>query len=147
MSVSTTADLLAQGQRYYLPVYRPREVILERGQGARVWDSEGREYLDLSAGIAVCGLGHNDPDLVAALTEQAGKLWSTVTGESLKDSVAPGTHTTSWLTLQRAGTAASANPQAASAVQREKAADRFLKTYDFPIKESFYGDSFKSGSN
>ena len=77
MSVSTTADLLAHGQRYYLPVYRPREVILERGQGARVWDSEGREYLDLSAGIAVCGLGHNDPDLVAALTEQAGKLWHT----------------------------------------------------------------------
>ena len=77
MSVSTTADLLADGQRDYLPVYRPREVILERGQGARVWDSEGREYLDLSAGIAVCGLGHNDPDLVAALTEQAGKLWHT----------------------------------------------------------------------
>ena len=74
---TTTADLLANGQRYYLPVYRPREVILERGQGARVWDSEGREYLDLSAGIAVCGLGHNDPDLVAALTEQAGKLWHT----------------------------------------------------------------------
>ena len=77
MSATTSADLLANGQRYYLPVYRPREVILERGQGARVWDSEGREYLDLSAGIAVCGLGHNDPDLVAALTEQAGKLWHT----------------------------------------------------------------------
>ncbi|MDR7069711.1 acetylornithine/N-succinyldiaminopimelate aminotransferase [Pseudoxanthomonas japonensis] len=74
---ATTTDLLANGQRYYLPVYRPREVVLERGQGARVWDSEGREYLDLSAGIAVCGLGHNDPDLVAALTEQAGKLWHT----------------------------------------------------------------------
>ena len=74
---ATTPDLLSNGQRYYLPVYRPREVILERGQGARVWDSEGREYLDLSAGIAVCGLGHNDPDLVAALTEQAGKLWHT----------------------------------------------------------------------
>lgn len=77
MSATTSADLLANGQRYYLPVYRPREVVLERGQGARVWDSEGREYLDLSAGIAVCGLGHNDPDLVAALTEQAGKLWHT----------------------------------------------------------------------
>lgn len=74
---ATTPDLLSNGQRYYLPVYRPREVILARGQGARVWDSEGREYLDLSAGIAVCGLGHNDPDLVAALTEQAGKLWHT----------------------------------------------------------------------
>ncbi|MGH8063565.1 MAG: acetylornithine transaminase [Pseudoxanthomonas sp.] len=70
-------DLLALGRDYYLPVYKPREVILERGQGARVWDHEGKEYIDLSAGIAVCGLGHNDPDLVAALTEQAGKLWHT----------------------------------------------------------------------
>lgn len=75
--MTTTSDLLAAGQQYYLPVYRPRQVILERGQGARVWDSEGKEYIDLSAGIAVCGLGHNDPDLVAALIEQAGKLWHT----------------------------------------------------------------------
>ena len=75
--MTSTTDLLAAGQHYYLPVYRPRAVILERGQGARVWDNEGREYLDLSAGIAVCGLGHNDPDLVAALVEQAGKLWHT----------------------------------------------------------------------
>jgi acetylornithine/N-succinyldiaminopimelate aminotransferase len=77
MSSTRASDLLANGQRYYLPVYRPRELVLERGQGARVWDSEGREFVDLSAGIAVCGLGHNDPDLVAALTEQAGKLWHT----------------------------------------------------------------------
>ena len=75
--MSTTAELLATGQQYYLPVYKPREVILERGQGARVWDQQGKEYIDLSAGIAVCGLGHSDPDLVAALTEQAGKLWHT----------------------------------------------------------------------
>ncbi|MCR6663776.1 MAG: acetylornithine transaminase [Luteimonas sp.] len=75
--MSNIAHLLALGRDYYVPVYRPREVILDRGQGARVWDSEGREYIDLSAGIAVCGLGHNDPDLVAALTEQAGKLWHT----------------------------------------------------------------------
>lgn len=69
--------LISLADRYYLPVYRPREVVLERGQGARVWDRQGREYIDLSAGIAVCGLGHNDPELVAALTEQAGKLWHT----------------------------------------------------------------------
>lgn len=75
--MTTTTDLIAAGQQYYLPVYRPRDVILERGQGARVWDREGRDYIDLSAGIAVCGLGHNDPDMVAALTEQAGKLWHT----------------------------------------------------------------------
>lgn len=60
-----------------LPVYRPRQLVLERGQGARVWDRDGVEYIDLSAGIAVCGLGHNHPGLVAALVEQAGKLWHT----------------------------------------------------------------------
>ena len=76
-SPDTTADLVALGQQRYLPVYRQREVILERGQGARLWDRDGHEYIDFSAGIAVCGLGHNDPDLVAALTEQAGKLWHT----------------------------------------------------------------------
>ncbi|MEZ0472219.1 acetylornithine transaminase [Luteimonas salinilitoris] len=62
---------------HYLPVYRPRRLVLERGQGARLWDSEGREYVDFAAGIAVCGLGHNDPDLVAALTDQACRLWHT----------------------------------------------------------------------
>ncbi|TYT25855.1 acetylornithine transaminase [Luteimonas viscosa] len=75
--MSNLPHLLALGRDVYLPVYRQREVILDHGQGARVWDSEGREYIDLSAGIAVCGLGHNDPDLVAALTGQAGKLWHT----------------------------------------------------------------------
>ena len=75
--VDGSAELIAAGKRHYLPVYRPREVILDHGQGARVWDREGREYVDFSAGIAVCGLGHNDPDLVAALTAQAGKLWHT----------------------------------------------------------------------
>jgi acetylornithine/N-succinyldiaminopimelate aminotransferase len=77
MGQRTTADLIAAGRHYYLPVYRPREVILERGQGSRVYDRDGKEYIDFAAGIAVCGLGHCDPDLVAALTEQAGKLWHT----------------------------------------------------------------------
>ena len=70
-------DLLALGRDHYLPVYRQRELVLERGEGARVWDSEGRDYIDFSAGIAVCSLGHGDPDLVAALVAQAGKLWHT----------------------------------------------------------------------
>lgn len=77
MSANSTADLVALGQRRYLPVYRPREVVLERGEGARVWDRDGRDYVDFSAGIAVCGLGHADPDLVAALADQAGRLWHT----------------------------------------------------------------------
>lgn len=76
-SHSDAASLLARGRDYYLPVYRPRELILERGSGSRVWDIEGREFVDLAGGIAVCGLGHCDPDLSAALIEQTGKLWHT----------------------------------------------------------------------
>ena len=75
--MSTLQDLLALGRDHYLPVYRQRELVIERGQGARLRDSEGREYIDFSAGIAVCSLGHADPDLVAALVEQAGRLWHT----------------------------------------------------------------------
>ena len=73
----TAAELIASAKRYMLPIYRQRELILQRGEGSRVWGSDGREYVDLSAGIAVCSLGHSDPDLLAALTEQAGKLWHT----------------------------------------------------------------------
>lgn len=75
MSLST--DHLLPLSSYYLPVYRQREVVLERGQGARLWDTSGRDYIDLAAGIAVCSLGHGDPDLFAALTAQAARLWHT----------------------------------------------------------------------
>ncbi|MFT3755862.1 MAG: acetylornithine transaminase [Pseudoxanthomonas sp.] len=75
--MTTSQQLLTLGHDYYLPVYHQREFIVERGQGARVWDKDGREYIDFAAGIAVCGLGHCDPDLTAALVEQAGKLWHT----------------------------------------------------------------------
>ena len=73
----TTETLLGYGRDYYLPVYKPRELVLARGQGARVWDADGRDYLDFGAGIAVCSLGHCDPDLVAALVAQASTLWHT----------------------------------------------------------------------
>src|SRR5687768_23988 len=75
--MTDTSDLLALGHERYLPIYRPRDLILERGQGARLWDTEGRDYIDFGAGIAVCSLGHCDPDLVAALQEQGGRLWHT----------------------------------------------------------------------
>lgn len=74
---ASVEQLLALGRDVLLPVYRQREMILERGQGARVWDSEGREYVDFGAGIAVCSLGHCNPELTAALVEQAGRLWHT----------------------------------------------------------------------
>jgi acetylornithine/N-succinyldiaminopimelate aminotransferase len=72
-----TDALLALSDRYFLPVYRPRRIVLDHGRGARVWDTDGREYVDFGAGIAVNALGHANPQLVAALTAQAGKLWHT----------------------------------------------------------------------
>lgn len=72
-----TASLYALSERYYLPVYRPRRIVLDRGQGSRIWDLDGREYVDFGAGIAVNALGHAHPALIRALTEQAGKLWHT----------------------------------------------------------------------
>lgn len=74
---ASTESLFALSERYYLPVYRPRRIVLDRGQGARIWDRDGREYVDFGAGIAVNALGHAHPALIAALTEQAGKLWHT----------------------------------------------------------------------
>jgi acetylornithine/N-succinyldiaminopimelate aminotransferase len=49
-------------------------LALERGQGCRVWDTEGKEYLDFVAGIATCTLGHSHPAIIAAVTDQVQKL-------------------------------------------------------------------------
>lgn len=74
---AASAELIAKGREYYVPNYKPREMILDRGKGARIWDLDGNEYLDLAAGIAVSSLGHADPDMVAAIKAQAEKLWHT----------------------------------------------------------------------
>jgi acetylornithine aminotransferase/acetylornithine/N-succinyldiaminopimelate aminotransferase len=57
-----------------VPSYSRFDLTLVRGKGSRVWDAQGKSYLDFGGGIAVCGLGHAHPDIVRTLTEQAGKL-------------------------------------------------------------------------
>ncbi len=58
-----------------MPNYAPADVAFERGEGACLYDTDGRRYLDFGSGIATASLGHAHPALVAALSEQAGKLW------------------------------------------------------------------------
>lgn len=58
-----------------MPNYAPMDLIPERGEGARLWDTDGREYLDFAAGIAVSSLGHAHPELCRVLAEQAGRFW------------------------------------------------------------------------
>jgi acetylornithine aminotransferase len=57
-----------------MPTYAPQPVAFERGDGAWLYDTEGRRYLDLLAGIAVNTLGHNHPRLVAAIADQASRI-------------------------------------------------------------------------
>lgn len=74
---SSAETLIKSGREHYVPNYNPRDMVLDYGKGARVWDTDGNEFVDLGSGIAVCSLGHQDPDLVEALTSQAKKLWHT----------------------------------------------------------------------
>ncbi|MBW7981306.1 bifunctional acetylornithine/succinyldiaminopimelate transaminase [Enterobacillus tribolii] len=60
-----------------LPIYAPADFVPVRGKGSRVWDQQGKDYIDFAGGIAVTALGHCHPALVAALHEQGEKLWHT----------------------------------------------------------------------
>lgn len=59
---------------HLMKTYSPQPVAFARGEGAWLWDTEGRRYLDALAGIAVSGLGHAHPALTKAIAEQAGRL-------------------------------------------------------------------------
>ncbi|MCX6027904.1 MAG: aspartate aminotransferase family protein [Chloroflexi bacterium] len=71
----TTREITDLEQTYVLGTYARAPFVLDHGQGCWVYDTDGAAYLDCMAGIAVNALGHADPELVAVLTEQAGKLW------------------------------------------------------------------------
>jgi len=60
---------------YVMKTYARLPISLARGKGCKVWDTAGKEYLDLVAGIAVCNLGHAHPAVVAALNEQSEQLF------------------------------------------------------------------------
>ena len=62
---------------FQMPVFAPLPVAFTRGEGAWLWDKEGRKYLDALCGVAVCGLGHAHPEISKAICDQAGKLLHT----------------------------------------------------------------------
>ena len=68
------ADLIDQAGSAMLQNYRQQPIVLERGEGVWLYDVDGRRYLDMTAGIAVCVLGHSHPALRSAVADQAGKL-------------------------------------------------------------------------
>ena len=58
-----------------VPCFAPAPFVPVRGEGSRVWDQDGRMYIDFAGGVAVTALGHCHPAMVHALDEQARKLW------------------------------------------------------------------------
>ena len=70
-----TRKVIQRAETHLLQNYRQQPVVVERGLGARVWDVEGKSYLDLLGGIATCALGHCHPEVVAAVKAQLDKLW------------------------------------------------------------------------
>lgn len=72
--MSRSADLIARAERHGARNYLPLDVVLTRGEGAFVWDVEGRRYVDMLSAYSAVGQGHCHPRIVAALTEQARTL-------------------------------------------------------------------------
>lgn len=68
------SELLAIADQVLVKNYRQQPIVLERGRGCEIWDRAGARYLDMTAGIAVCGLGHAHPGFTARITEQLSKL-------------------------------------------------------------------------
>jgi acetylornithine/N-succinyldiaminopimelate aminotransferase len=73
--VTTPSYDVSRGLERLLPTYARADVTFVRGEGCRLWDAEGREYLDFGGGIAVLALGHCHPAPLAAVREQLDRLW------------------------------------------------------------------------
>jgi len=74
-SPTRTDQVIARAKEVLLQNYKQQPIVLARGEGAYVWDAEGRRYLDLIAGIATCALGHCHPAVIAAAKKQLDTLW------------------------------------------------------------------------
>ncbi len=72
--MSVGADLMARSDQVFIQTYSRFPAMMVRGEGCRLWDADGKEYLDFLSGIAVCALGHCHPEVTRAICEQAGKL-------------------------------------------------------------------------
>jgi len=80
MQISHTLDAVQTEADHGSGAYAPIPVVIVRGQGTRLWDEQGKEYLDFGSGIGVAALGHAHPALTHALSEQAATLMTCVNG-------------------------------------------------------------------
>lgn len=129
-----------------VPNYNPAAIIPVRGKGARVWDQEGKEFVDFAGGIAVNVLGHCHPALVGALKEQGEKLWhlsNVMTNEPALRLAKKLTDATFAERIYFANSGAEAN-EAAFKLARRYALDHFGEGKDqiISFNKSFHGRTF-----
>ncbi|KJY84216.1 acetylornithine aminotransferase [Vibrio galatheae] len=129
-----------------VPCYNPMEMIPVKGEGARVWDQQGNEYIDFAGGIAVSCLGHCHPAMVKALTEQGQKLWhlsNVMTNEPALRLAKKLTEVSFAEKVFFANSGAEAN-EAALKLARRYAADKFgpEKSEIIAFKQGFHGRTF-----
>ena len=129
-----------------VPCYNPMEFIPVKGQGSRVWDQQGNEYIDFAGGIAVSCLGHCHPALVNALTEQGNKLWhlsNVMTNEPALRLAKKLTQVSFAEKVFFSNSGAEAN-EAALKLARRYAADKFgpEKSEIIAFKQGFHGRTF-----
>ena len=129
-----------------VPNYAPATMIPVKGQGSRVWDQQGKEYIDFAGGIAVNCLGHCHPALVAALKEQGEKLWhlsNVMTNEPALQLASALVDATFAEKVYFANSGAEAN-EAALKLARRVAKDNFGDEKDqiIAFKQGFHGRTF-----
>ncbi len=73
--MATQSDAIIEKAKAHLLQNYRQSIVIDRGLGSRVWDSDGKQYLDLLGGIATCALGHCHPEVGSALKAQIDKLW------------------------------------------------------------------------
>ncbi|MCK5272821.1 MAG: aminotransferase class III-fold pyridoxal phosphate-dependent enzyme, partial [Sedimentisphaerales bacterium] len=70
----TTAETIEQFDKFVIANYNRVPSVIVKGQGGKIWDADGKEYIDMFPGWAVSGIGHCHPKVVEAIRDQAGRL-------------------------------------------------------------------------
>ncbi|RKH11540.1 acetylornithine transaminase [Corallococcus sp. CA053C] len=94
--------LIQKAKQHLLQNYKQQPIALVRGQGTRVWDADGKAYLDCIGGIAVCALGHCHPEVVAAAKAQLDTLWHVSNAFYSQPQIDLAEQLTAWAGLPRA---------------------------------------------
>ena len=147
MSLSITRENFDE---WMMPVYAPAPFIPVRGEGSRLWDQQGKEYIDFAGGIAVNALGHAHPALREALNDQASKFWHTGNGYTNEPVLRLAKKLIDATFAERiffCNSGAEAN-EAALKLARKSAHDRFgsQKSGIVAVKNAFHGRTLFTGS-